>query len=219
VAARLLSDLLGATVIGPGGERIGRVDDLATSLAEEHPLVTHLVVRGRWYPWSAVEALDPEVRLRDATAGGASRALLLHRHVLDSQIVDLEGKRVRRVADVELAEDEGRLRLVAVDVGTAALARRLGLRALARRLRSRSVDWRALHVVARPAHGLQLAAPAAAVHRLDEDELAALVDQLSPTHAEELLAGIRRPPRAPARPRPPRRRRFPFRLIRRHAAP
>lgn len=219
MAARRLSDLIGTTVIGPGGERIGRVGDLAASLAEEHPVVTHLGVRGRWYPWSAVETLEPQVRLREAAAVKAPRALLLGRHVLDSQIVDLEGKRVRRVGDVELAEDEGRLRLVAVDVGTAALARRLGLRGLARRLRSESLDWRALHVVSRPAHGLQLAAPAAAVHRLDEDELAALVEQLSPTHAEEVLAGVRHPPPAPARGRPARRRRFPFRLVRRHAAP
>lgn len=219
MASRRLSDVLGTTVIGPRGERVGRVADLAASLAEVNPLVTHLVVRGRWYPWSAVEALDPVVRLRDMTGAEPSRALLLGRHVLDAQVVDLDGKRVRRVGDVELVENDGKLRLVGVDVGTAALVRRLGFRALARRLRSRTVDWQSLHVVARPAHGLQLASPAAAVHRLHEEELAALVEQLPPSLGEEVVAGIGRPVRVRARRRTPRRRRFPFRLIRRHAAP
>ncbi len=94
---RRLSDVLGTTVIGPGGERVGKVADLAASLADAHPLVTHLAVRGRWYPWSAVQAFDSEVRLRDTTSAEPPRGLLLGRHVLDSQVVDLDGKRLRRV--------------------------------------------------------------------------------------------------------------------------
>ncbi len=213
--SRRLSDVLGTTVIGPGGERVGKVADLAVSLADAHPRVTQFAVRGGWYPWSAVQALDSEVRLRDTTSAVSQRDLLLGRHVLDSQIVDLDGKRLRRVGDIELVEYAGELRLMAVDVGTGALARRLGLHALARHLSSRTVDWQRLHVVARPAHALQLSAKAAAVHRLDEDELATLVEQLPPAHAEEVIARVRRPHHM----RPRRRRRFPFRLIRRHAAP
>jgi len=215
VRSRRLSDVLGTTVIGPRGERVGKVADLAASLADAHPLVTQLAVRGRWYPWSAVQTFDSEVRLRNTTSVEPQGGLLLGRHVLDSQVVDLDGKRLRRVGDVELAEDAGELRLVAVDVGTGALARRLGLHALARHLSTRTVDWQRLHVVARPAHALQLSAAAAAVHRLDEDELTTLVEQLPPAHGEEVIARVRRPVRVRLR----RRHRFPFRLIRRHAAP
>jgi sporulation protein YlmC with PRC-barrel domain len=210
-----LSDVLGTTVIGPEGERVGKVAELAVSLADAHPRVTQLAVRGRWYPWSAVQAFDSEIQLRDTTSTESQPGLLLGRHVLDSQVVDLDGKRLRRVGDVELAENAGELRLIAVDVGTGALARRVGLHAFARRLSSRTVDWQRLHVVARPAHALQLAAPAGAVHRLDEDELATLVEQLPPARGEEVIAKVRRPVRVRRR----RRRRFPFRLIRRHAAP
>ena len=89
--SRRLSDVLGTTVIGPAGERLGKVVDLAVSLADAHPRVTQLAVRGRWYPWSAVQVLDSEVRLRDTTSAVSQRDLLLGRHVLDSQIVDLDG--------------------------------------------------------------------------------------------------------------------------------
>ena len=174
-------------------------------------MVTHLIADGRWYPWADVETLDPRPRLRTVEPAAPVRhSLLLDRHVLDSQIVDLAGKRVRRVGDVELAEDAGRLRLVAVDVGAAALLRRLGLRRAAGRARRQPIDWRSLHVISRPAHGLQLDSPASAVHRLSDAEL---VDQLPPIHAREVLA--RRGAAAPARP--PRRSRFPLRLIRRRA--
>ena len=91
--SRRLSDVLGTTVIGPRGERVGKVADLAASLADAQPLVTQLAVRGRWYPWSAVQAFDSEVRLRDTTSAESQRGLLLGRHVLDSQVVDLDGKR------------------------------------------------------------------------------------------------------------------------------
>ena len=212
--SRRLSDVLGTTVIGPGGERVGKVDDLAVSLADAHPRVTQLAVDGRWYPWSAVQAFESEIRLRHTSSVESQRGLLLRRHVLDSQIVDLDGKRLRRVGDVELVEDAGELRLVAVDVGTGAVARRLGLRALARRLSSRTVDWQRLHVVTRPAHALQLAASAGAVHWLDDDELATVIEQLPLAHGEEVIARVRRPVRVRRR----RRRRFPFRRIGRHAA-
>jgi magnesium transporter len=214
---RRLSELLGATLRGPNGERVGRIKEVAASLEEEHPVVTYVITGGDWYPWSDVESLDPEPRLRvlqPRSAADGSHVILLDRHVLDSQIVDLQGKRVRRVDDVELADDEGRLRVVAVDVGAAALLRRLGLVGLARRARQRSIDWRSLHVVSRPAHGLQLEAPAAAVHRLSEPELAELVERLPPLHAEEVLARRGVPTQAPRRRR---RSRFPLHVIRRRA--
>ena len=215
---RRLSELLGATLRGPDDERIGRVEEVAASLEEEHPIVTHLIARGDWYPWSDVASLDPGPRLRvvrPMAGADGEHVILLDRHVLDSQIVDLHGKRVRRVDDVELVEDGGGLQVVAVEVGAAALLRRLGLRRVARRAGQRSIDWRSLHVVSRPAHGLQLDAPGAAVQRLSEPELADLVERLPPLQAQEVLARRRAPP--PVHPRR-RRPRFPVRLVRRRAS-
>ena len=212
------TELLGATLRRPSGERVGRIEELAASLEEEDPVVTHVIAGGDWYPWSDVELLDDGPRLRVArpvTGAGGMHVILLDRHVLDSQIVDIEGRRVRRVGDIELAERAGRLHVVAVEVGAAALLRRLGLGRVARRLRVRTIAWRSLHVVSRPAHGLQLEAPAAAIHRLSEPELAALVERLPPLHAEEVLARRGVPPPARRRRRRPR---FPLRLIRRRAA-
>jgi len=58
--------------------------------------------------------------------------LWLVRQVLDRQIVDVDGRRVVRVNDLQLARVGERLCLVGVDVGTMGLLRRLGLERLAR---------------------------------------------------------------------------------------
>lgn len=57
-------------------------------------------------------------------------ALLLGRDVLDTQVFDIAGKRLARVGDVRLEEDQGTLRAVGVEVGVGAVMRRLGLLAL-----------------------------------------------------------------------------------------
>ncbi len=51
---------------------------------------------------------------------------LLSKHLLDRQIVDINGKKLVRVNDLRIAEIAGELRVIAVDTGIMALGRRLG---------------------------------------------------------------------------------------------
>ncbi len=60
-------------------------------------------------------------------------ALYLVADLLDKQIVDVDGRKVVRINDIELAYTGGRLRVVAADVGVAGLLRRLGLRSFGKR--------------------------------------------------------------------------------------
>jgi magnesium transporter len=57
--------------------------------------------------------------------------------LLDKQIVDVDGRKVVRINDIEVAIAGGRLRVVAADVGFAGLLRRLGLRSFGKRWMSR----------------------------------------------------------------------------------
>lgn len=52
---------------------------------------------------------------------------LLSKHLLDRQIVDINGKKLVRVNDLRIAEIAGEFRVVAVDAGVLALGRRLGI--------------------------------------------------------------------------------------------
>jgi hypothetical protein len=109
--------------------------------------------------------------------------------VLDTQIVDVAGQRLARVADVVLTRTpDERLELVGVEVGMGAVLRRLGLRRLATRAGDDVVAWADLHLTSERGHAVQLATPRAAVHHLDAAGLAALVAHLDTPAAVAVLA-------------------------------
>jgi len=60
-------------------------------------------------------------------------ALYLISDLLDKQIVDVDGRKVVRINDIEVANTGGRLRVVAADVGVSGLLRRLGLKSFGKR--------------------------------------------------------------------------------------
>lgn len=195
-----LTDILGATVTDTAGAPVGRLADLIASLDREHPPVTHLVIRRRGappaaVPWADVTSFEPRAGIEVAPAAERPAAddvpgLRLQRDVLDVQIVDVAGRRVARVADVDLARQDDGLRVAAVDIGARAALRRLGLGRLARQRQDAAVDWTALHLASGRGHRLQLETPAARVHRLSHSELAALVARLPPARGAEVLKAV-----------------------------
>lgn len=114
-------------------------------------------------PWDDVAGFERSgVVLRrpaeelDRTAQPAEDELLLLRDLVDSQIVDVAGRRLVRAGDVDLERQDGQLVVAGVDVGGRPLLRRLGLRRLARRFSSRSLPWSHLYAAAPGAHTVQL---------------------------------------------------------------
>ena len=199
----LLSRVTGHDVLGPDGRAAGRVADLTVRLgtpAGPH-LVERILVRDGaaelLIPWTAVESLrHTDIALvSDDVSQFASAAnvlgddeILLGRDVLDTQIVDVVGHRLARVADVVLARSDHRLELVGVEVGFAGVLRRLGLHRLAARAGEDAVAWTDLHLTSERGHAVQLATPRSAVHHLDARGLAALVSRLDTESAAEVLA-------------------------------
>jgi CBS domain-containing protein len=172
---------------------------VAVTLEDEHPAVCSLIVRGphrgEWVvAWERVRTFEPTgvILGPDGRSTMAPDELRLARDVLDVQIVDVAGKRVRRVSDVELTRTDGGLRVVAVDVGWPGLARRLGAGRLSRgRAPAHDlVDWNDLHVMSARGHGLQLRTTSAALHRLTPGELSELVADLPPQRAAEALDAV-----------------------------
>jgi magnesium transporter len=135
------SSLLEKSVYDANGVLVGRLSDLAVSVAYMFPPVVAFVVqRGRWEPfaltgrWSDVADISgPEVRLKVPiqaltpskldTAG----EILVREALLDKQIVDMNGAKVVRVNDLHFLKlGQCELRLIHVDVGTRGLIRRMG---------------------------------------------------------------------------------------------
>src|SRR5438128_9580318 len=106
-----LSELLGATVRDASGTVRGRVREVAVA-PQDHPTrIAFLIVRAghneQVLPADAVKSFGPSVRAStDASSwdrySPSDGVLLLKRDLLDQQIIDVHGRKVVRVNDVEL---------------------------------------------------------------------------------------------------------------------
>ena len=203
-----LSQAIGRPVLDANGEPIGKVADLIVAVGDRYPPVTGLVVetdrRRIFLPWSSVDHLDADgARLRTQTIDIGKfqqrpNEILLRADLMDKQIVDIDGRKVVRVNDLRLDEIEGRLHLVAVDVGAAGLLRRLGIergyRMLARNLKlsipDRYIDWEDVDPVETSIASIQLRVPHAGLAELHPADLATIIDQLAPKDRAGVLASL-----------------------------
>ncbi|WP_433190399.1 magnesium transporter MgtE N-terminal domain-containing protein [Actinoallomurus sp. CA-150999] len=197
-----LAGLVGQPVINQAGQQIGRLVDLVARWdgRETYPAVTGLVIqvgrRRSWVPYEAVHQVEPQaVRLRSARLDlrefqERPGEVALATHVLDHQLVDIEGVRVVRPSDLYLTSVEGRLRLVGMDTGLGALARRLGpVRWRSRAVPEQVIDWSDVQAFGSAAGrgGARLAASRTELRRLHPAELADLLEDLGRTERRELL--------------------------------
>ena len=139
-----LSLIVGSDLIDGSGSKLGRVDDLIVRLGEDdYPPVTGILaaVAGRQV------FVPAESSRRSSTAGSSLQAarldlqpferreqeVLLKKDVLDRQLINVDGARLVRANEIELARVDGWYRVVGVDVGLRGIVRRLLPRALVRR--------------------------------------------------------------------------------------
>ncbi|HEX5148740.1 MAG TPA: CBS domain-containing protein [Candidatus Limnocylindrales bacterium] len=203
-----LSQAIGRPVLDANGEPIGKVADLIVAVGDRYPPVTGLVVltdrRRIFLPWTSVDHLDAAgARLRTQTIDIGKfqqrpNEILLRADLMDKQIVDIDGRKVVRVNDLRLDEIEGKLHLVAVDVGAAGLLRRLGVergwRTIARNLKlgvpERYIDWEDVDPVETSIASIKLRVPHAGLAELHPADLATIIDQLAPKDRAGVLAAL-----------------------------
>ncbi|KAA0111094.1 magnesium transporter [Mycolicibacterium sp. P1-5] len=197
----LLSRITGQEVRAAGGRVIGSLADLTVSLGQPsgRHLVERLLIRRHHeapvlVPWEPVMSFErnhiviaddggySDVRLRE-------HEILLVRDVLDTQVVDVVGQRLARVADVVLTRNAARrIELVGVEVGFGAVLRRLGVESFIARTDRDVIDWADVHLTSERGHAAQLACGRSTVHHLDARGLAALVSRVDTESAAEILA-------------------------------
>src|ERR1043166_8772679 len=139
-----LSLVLGAELQGRAGGRLGRVNDLVVRLDAEYPPVTGLLARiaGRdvYVGAGVIGELDhgrvtlTTDRLDLRPFERRPQEVLLAPDVPDRQLIDVDGARLRRANDIELARLEGWWCVVGVDVGPRGIARRVVPRRFAPRV-------------------------------------------------------------------------------------
>ena len=209
-----LSELLGATVYDPSGAASGRVREVALAPQEDRARVASLIVKtksgNRVLPFASVASINGKsVRTATVTsewpaANGTEGLFLLGRDLLDQQVIDINGRKVVRVNDVELQveaqKEAGKaapvLRVHGVDVGSRGAVRRLlrgvapraALQVLLAKLPPRTIPWNFVDLIETdPARRVKLRISHEGLAKLHPADIADIVEELAPDEREAVF--------------------------------
>ncbi len=204
-----LSELLGAPVRGATGAVLGRVREIAIA-PQDHPTrIAYLIVRTsdgeRVLPSAVLKSCGATVRTDDDGSAwerysASDGVLLLKRDLLDQQIIDVHGRKVVRVNDVELDSTPVNthvvLSVVAVDVGARGAIRRLTkgivpsftLRTLLARIPPRVIPWAYVDLLETdPARRVKLKIVYEGLSKLHPADIANIVEDLPRAERESVF--------------------------------
>jgi magnesium transporter len=207
-----LSELLGATVRDATGTVRGRVREIAVA-PQDHPTrIAFLIVRTadgeRVLPVESLKNAGVTVRTHtDASDwekySPSDGVLLLKRDLLDQQIIDVHGRKVVRVNDVELettpVNSHIMLDVVSVDVGARGAIRRLSkglmpsftMRALLERIPPRVIPWQYVDLIETdPARRVKLKIAYRGLAQLHPADIADIVEDLPPAERDSVFETI-----------------------------
>jgi magnesium transporter len=207
-----LSELLGLPVSDPGG-RVGRVREVAVVPQEHTSYVAALVVRtadgDRLLAGNRVLSVNGEVRSGDRLANwgqysSSEGMLLLERDLLDQQIIDINGRKVVRVNDIEFLLSKGEqgelvFRIASVDAGARGAIRRLlkgmvprsTLSALVQRIPPKQIPWDFVNLIETdPARRVRLKISSDKLERLHPADIADIIEDLAPAERDAVFQGL-----------------------------
>jgi CBS domain-containing protein len=204
-----LSELLGAPVTDSSGAVSGRVREVALSPQEDAVRISFLVVKTRHGERTLIPdqitRINGDVRSRVSAAewlpfAGSEGYFLLDRDLLDQQIIDINGRKVVRVNDVEITlealNDHLLLKISAVDVGVRGFVRRIlkgmvpvvALRSLTNQIPPKLIPWDFVDLIeTNPARRVKLKISHDKLGTLHPADIADIVEDLSPAEREAVF--------------------------------
>jgi len=190
---RFLSEIMKKTVVDLDGNKIGKFKDFVVSVNILYPLVEAITIRTSAkkdiiVSWEDVDHINKEIKLKVKLDDIVEyklkkRDIKLVEDVLDKQVVDLEGKKIRRINDLQLSTTRGYYRLIGVDISFKGILRRLGIEKIASSLKINLqedyISWMDVDVLESDVSRLKLKVPEYSLKKLHPADIAEIVDQLS----------------------------------------
>ncbi len=208
-----LSRILGAPVYDDTGAVAGRVREVAISPQSDSKSISDFVVKtregDRLLPARLVRKFEGAgVRARGKADEwpplvSSEGMLMLERDLLDQQIIDVSGRKVVRVNDVDLYPEPVngslKLKLGRVDIGLRGAIRRLlkglapssAIEALASRIPERVIPWEAVNLIETdPARRVHLKLEYEKLSRLHPADIADILEDLAPAEREAVFGSL-----------------------------
>jgi CBS domain-containing protein/sporulation protein YlmC with PRC-barrel domain len=185
-----LSRVLHAKVRTPDGKQIGTIKDFIATIEERPKVVACIVKAGgtsKILDWNHC-SIDKEKGYQVSCTEMVEipipeQVIFLKKHILDKQIVDIDGKKVVRVNDVRLASISSGLFVMAVDVGVEGLLRRLDIAKplkwiFGKHISSNLILWSNMEAIVPPLDSLKLSTSSSKLNTLHPSELADIIEEL-----------------------------------------
>src|SRR5436305_196481 len=196
-----LSLPLGRPILVLDGEHVATLKDVIVRLGEgDHPPVAGFVARYRrrnffLSRWRITHFGEDGVRLNSDILDlrpfmRREGEVLLARDVLDKQLIDVDGKRVVRVNDVQIIEAANEWRVTGADVSLIGLWRRVALPFMRSGRAVGVIDWADVGYLATDAATVQLKSSRGKLARLHPVEIARLAESLSYQHGAEIVESL-----------------------------
>jgi MgtE intracellular N domain/CBS domain len=197
-----LSSVVNSPLRDSNAEQLGKVEDVIVRLGGVgYPPITGFLVKvaGRisYLGSDRVSEIDPAgVVLRKAKLDlrhfeRRPEEVLLRRDVLDRQLINVEGARLVRANEIELALVAGFWRVVGVDTGPRGGLRRLLPKPLGARIATGEfLDWASVEPFVGHVPSVRLRIPHPKLARLHPAQIADLVEAASRREGEEIIQAV-----------------------------
>ena len=191
-----LSRILDHRLQLPDGRTFGKIKDLIAMNGERPQVIAAVVTTGR----NQIQIVDWQQLVVDkekhryqilcreivTIVPQQKNLIYLRKHILDKQIVDIDGKKVVRVNDLRLAAISSGLFVIAVDVGLEGLLRRLDLvrpiknllQLFGETVPSKLILWNNMEPIGSPLANLKLSTSSSRLNTLHPSELADIIEDL-----------------------------------------
>lgn len=191
-----LSRIIGHKVVSDNRKAVGRLDDLAVDLSYVRPKVIAAKVSfGRQqllldFSQISIEKRTGQYYIQcdriEETVLPEENVLFLAKHILDRQVVDIDGRKLERVNDLRLANLSSGLYVVAVDVGFEGILRRLsiakpiskGLKPFGKAIPSKLILWDDVAAISPSQDGIKLSKEHNKLSMLHPSDLADILEDL-----------------------------------------
>jgi len=211
------SALVGMKVVDAAGESCGRVSEFAVDVSKDASRVAGFVLKGKsggkartlLLPVEDItlpKASDTVLKTKGQPTAGPSLDdyMLLDRDLLDQQIIDVDGRKVVRVNDVNFAWEPGAgetvkgLCIVNVEVGTRGASRRLlkglpvsAVESVATKFKARVIPWEFVDLIDRdPARRVRLKIGHDRLAKLHPSDIAEILEELAPAEREAVFSNL-----------------------------
>ncbi len=192
-----LSELLERPVLDKKGDSIGKIRDLNVVPGDPFPCVEGLYVKtpgGTAYvSMKEINVLNKRVVTIRGDVGSVvlteprEKEILIAKHIMDKQIVDVNGVKVVRVNDVQLGQVNDHFGMLAIDVGFGGLIRRLGF---GKAKKGTLIPWRYVTTLEPGLDRLTLTMTRKSLAEMHPVDMAEILSQVSMQERTALLSSL-----------------------------